>query len=59
MNIYGEKKSALTWFTQIFLGVAVLVFIGVIAFGIIVTRDDFQGFSNLRGKSSDNSFSLD
>jgi len=41
------KKSLGTWFTHIFLGVAVLIFIGAIAFGIFISKDGGDGFRNL------------
>lgn len=43
----GQKKSAMTWVSQIFLGVCTLIFIGAIAFGIFVAQNggipDFGG----------------
>lgn len=56
--MYGEKKSALTWMTQIFLGISVLVLIGAIAFGVMVTRDGGDGFKNMTSGDSKNSLSI-
>lgn len=55
--MYGEKKSALTWITQIFLGISVLVLIGAIAFGVMVTRDGGDGFKNKTSGHSKNPIS--
>ncbi|MDF7823265.1 hypothetical protein P4B35_04520 [Pontiellaceae bacterium B12227] len=55
----GGKKSAMTWLTQIFVGLSVLVLIGAIVFGVMVTRDGGQGYGNLSSKSSDGPLSLD
>lgn len=56
--MYGEKKSAMTWMTQIFLGVSVLVLIGAIAFGIMVTRDGGMSFKNKTSGDSNNILSI-
>ena len=49
----GEKKSVTTWLTQIFVGLSVLVLVGAIVFGVMVTRDGGQGYGN-RASNSDN-----
>lgn len=48
----GEKKSFMTWLTQIFIGLSVLVLIGSIVFVFKVTRD---GGSRYGGGSSEES----
>jgi len=45
------KKDAVGWAITIFVGVAVVLLIGVIAFGIFITQGD-AGFGNLVGKDS-------
>jgi len=42
----GQKKSAMTWGIQIFLGVSVLIFIGAVIFGVMITRDGGRGYRN-------------
>ncbi len=54
----GQKKSALTWATQIFVGISVLVLIGAIVFGVMVTRDGGRAFANTAAKDADNPLSL-
>ena len=56
--MYGEKKSALTWITQIFLGVSVLILIGAIAFGVMATRNGGAGFKNMSSGDSKNPLSV-
>ena len=56
--MYGEKKSALTWTTQIFLGVSVLILIGAIAFGVMATRNGGVSFKNMTSGDSKNPLSL-
>ena len=48
----------MTWVSQIFVGCAVLLFIGVIVFGILITRNDGAGFNALMSDESNNPFSL-
>ena len=47
------KKDAFGWFVTIFLGVAVLLLIGAVAFGIFMTHGGGQSFGNLKGGDSD------
>lgn len=56
--MYPGKKSGMTWLTQIFVGISVLVFVGAIAFGIMVTRDGGAGFQNLLSGDSGHSLSI-
>lgn len=53
----GEKKSAMTWLAQIFVGISVLVLIGAIVFGVMITRDGGQAFRN-PSSGSDHPLSL-
>lgn len=56
--MYGQKKSGMTWMTQIFLGVSVLVLVGAIAFGIIVSRNGGITFNNTTSGDANNPFAL-
>ncbi len=51
------KKDAFGWFVTIFLGVAVLLLIGAVAFGIYITQSG-ESFGNLRGGDSDSMLSI-
>ena len=53
-----QKKGAVTWMTQIFLGLAVLILIGSVAFGIMVTRDGGTGFQGLSSGDDGNPLSF-
>lgn len=55
--MYGEKKSAVTWITQIFLGLSVLILIGAIAFGIMISRDGGMNFRNTTSNGDGNPLS--
>jgi hypothetical protein len=54
----GQKKSAMTWAIQIFLGISVLVLVGAVVFGVMVTRDGGQVFRNAVSHDSNNPLSL-
>jgi len=53
------KKDAMGWAITIFVGVAVVLLIGVVAFGIFITQGGGESFSNLRGGDSDSPLSLE
>jgi len=53
------KKSKMTWLTQLFLGVSVLVLIGAVVFGIMVSRDGGAAFHNLISGDSGNLLSIE
>ena len=52
----GQKKSAMTWATQIFLGLSVFILIAAIVVGILYARDGGKGFRNI---AADTPFALD
>ncbi|VGO16929.1 hypothetical protein PDESU_05522 [Pontiella desulfatans] len=54
----GQKKSAMTWLAQIFVGISVLVLIGAVVFGIMVTRDGGRGYRNGVSHDSNNPLSI-
>jgi hypothetical protein len=51
--MYRPKKSILDHAIAVFIGVAVLVLVGTIAFGIFITQGGGQSFDNLKGGNSD------
>ena len=55
----APKKDAVGWMVSVFVGVAVLVLIGVIAFGIFVTQGGAESFGNLKGGGSRSPLSLE
>lgn len=55
----GQKKSAMTWMTQVFLGISVLIFIGAVIFGLMVARDGGRGFKNAVKVDSNNPLSME
>ncbi len=53
------KKDVMGWAITIFVGMAVVLLIGVVAFGIYITQGGGQNFNNLKGESTDSPLSLD
>jgi len=53
------KKDAVGWAITIFVGAAVLVLVGVIAFGIFVTQGGAESFNNLEGGNSNSPLILE
>jgi hypothetical protein len=49
------KRDAMGWAVTIFVGAAVVLLIGAIAFGIFITQGGTESFGNLRGGNSDSS----
>lgn len=49
----GQKKSAMTWISQIFFGFAIVILVGTIIFGVVVTRNGGSGFCSSASEESD------
>ena len=52
------KKSAGTWFANIFVTLCVLIFVAVLAVGIFIARDGGEGFRNLVSGNDGNPLGL-
>ncbi len=58
MNYYG-KPGKVDWILRVFVTLCVILLVGVIAFGILISRDGGAGFRNLiEGGSSENTFDI-
>ena len=53
------KKNILDRAIAIFIGIAALVLVGAIAFGIFITQGGGQSFGSLKGGNSDSPLSLE
>ena len=56
---YGRpKKGKMDWLTSIFFGLSVLIFIGVVVVGILISRDGGAGFRDLISGDSGNALKV-
>ena len=60
MNGYSgkPKKGKTEWFMSIFFGLSVLVFVGVVIIGILISRDEGISFRSLISGDSETSLKI-